>query len=209
MRRVFISCCKQKYDQACKEELLRLNADARIFINSSICTDDIDGGLEPEEIRALIREKYLNQSTVTLLIVGKQTRYKKHIDWELQASMHHGSLFGKSGVVVLLTPDCESEYFTSPFPEIKDCFYPHVEEWTTITSSQAYEHRFPYLPHRIIDSLLLPGNNISVSNWKDVIDHPERLRLLIECAHHARARSKYDMRRDLRLRDHVPGLRWM
>ena len=207
MRRVFISCPKS--DQPWKDALLRINAESRIFVNCSTNTDDIDGGLESHEIREIIRNKYLNQSTVTLLIVGKQTKFRKHIDWELDASMHNGTLFGKSGVVVLLSPDCESEYFTSPFPELKERFYPYVDDWTTITSRQEYERRFPHLPHRIIDNLLVPNSNISITNWKDVIDQPERLRLLIECAHLARAGSEYDTSRDLRLRDHVPGLRWM
>lgn len=203
MKRVFISYHHQN-DQRCKEQLLSLNSRNDIFVDCSVSTGDIDDSLEPQAIRRIIRENYLNESTVIIVIVGRETQYRKHVDWELYSSMHNGPTFGRSGVVVLLTPDCQSDYFTAPFPEVKDYIYPHVDSWTSIVSREEYEKRYPEMPARIIDNLLVPTSKISVTNWKDIIQYPERLRLLIECAHNARDDVEYDMSRAMRMRDYNP-----
>lgn len=208
MRRVFISY-HHSNEQPCKEALLWLNSRNNIFIDCSVSTGDIDDDLEPQKIRRIIRENYLSESTVIIVIVGKETQYRKHVDWELYSSMYNGKTFGRSGVVVLLSPDCQSQYFNAPFHEVKTSMYSHATSWTTITSREEYERRYPYMPARIIDSLVVPNSKISVTNWSDIIGYPERLRLLIECAHNSRADAEYDMSRDMRMRDYNPNLRWL
>lgn len=140
-----------------------------------------------------------------MLIVGRETKYRKHVDWELYSSMYNGTNFGRSGVVVLLAPNCESEYFSAPFDEIKSTFYPDVSNWISIDSREEYERRYPHLPPRIIDNLLKRDSKISVTNWSKVANDPEKLRLLIECAHNARTTCEYDMSRAMRMRDHNPN----
>lgn len=201
MRRVFISY-HHNNEQHKKNDLISLNHAHNIFLDCSVDTGDIDENLEPQQIRQTIRRNYLSESTVLILIVGKQTRFRKHVDWELYSSMYNGPKFGRSGVVVLLASDCESEFFTAPFNEIKERLYPGVSSWTTISERDEYERRFPYLPPRIIDSLVKGGSNISVTNWSNVINSPENLRLLIECAHNSRTSAEYDMSRPMRMRDH-------
>ena len=205
MRRVFISY-HHKNEQYEKQNLLNLNNEHNIFVDCSVDTGDIDENLEPQQIRQTIRRNYLSESTVLLLIVGKETKFRKHVDWELYSSMYNGPKFGRSGVVVLLASDCESEYFTAPFNEVKERMYPSVSSWTTIDKREEYERRYPYLPPRIIDNLVKGGSKISVTNWSKVINSPENLRLLIECAHNGRTSCEYDMSRSMRMRDHNPSL---
>ena len=185
MRRVFISY-HHRNEQYLKENLIQLNRHHNIFVDCSVDTGDIDDNLEPQVIRQTIRRNYLSESTVLILIVGKETRYRKHVDWELYSSMYNGTNFGRSGVVVLVAPDCGSEYFTAPFDELKSSFYPTVSSWVSIDSAKEYEHRYPYMPPRIIDNLLKRGSKISVTNWRKIANSPEKLKLLIECAHNAR-----------------------
>ncbi|WP_375317187.1 TIR domain-containing protein [Spiroplasma endosymbiont of Virgichneumon dumeticola] len=46
-----------------------------------------------KEIFKIIREKYLKDSNVTILILGKHTKCRQHIDWEIATSlMSYGSL---------------------------------------------------------------------------------------------------------------------
>jgi len=203
MRRVFISY-HHKNEQEFKELLLQLNAEYSIFIDCSVATGDIDEYLPPESIRQKIRREYLSESTVLILLVGRETQYRKHVDWELYSSMYNGSKFGRSGVVVLLAPGSESGFFTVPFDQLKDTLYPNVSSWTSIKTREEYEQRYPYAPARIIDNLLAPGSKISVTNWSKILEDPEYLRLLVECAHNARGICVYDMSRDMRLRDYNP-----
>jgi len=205
MHRVFISY-HHRNEGYLKEELLRLNRQNNIFVDCSVSTGGIDENLEPQAIRQTIRRNYLSGSTVVLLLVGRETKYRKHVDWELYSSMYNGPNFGKSGVVVLQAPDCESDSFTAPFDEIKQSMYPHVSSWTSFNSREEYQERYPHLPERIIDNLLKPNSKVSVSNWSSVAQNPENLRLLIDCAHNARSNCEYDMSRPMRMRDHNPSL---
>ena len=135
---------------------------------------------------------------------GQETRYRKHVDWELYSSMYNGPKFGKSGVVVLHAPICESEFFTAPFDEVKKSLYPHITDWVQLGERTKYEERYPYMPPRIIDCLTAGKSNITVSNWNNVMDDPEKLRLLIECAHNSRTESQYDLSRPMRMKDFNP-----
>ena len=205
MHRVFISY-HHRNEGYLKEELLRMNRENNIFIDCSVSTGDIDENLEPQAIRQTIRRNYLSGSTVVLLLVGRETKYRKHVDWEVYSSMYNGTNFGRSGVVVLNAPDCESNYFTAPFDEIKKTMYPQISNWISIDSREEYENRYPHLPPRIIDNLLKANSKVSVSNWSSVAGNPERLRLLIDCAHNARSNCEYDMSRPMRMRDHNPSI---
>lgn len=205
MERVFISYHHNR-EQHIKEELLNLNKRYQLFVDCSVTTGDIDERLPPQEIRQKIRKEYLSESTVLLLIVGRETRYRKHVDWELYSSMYNGSTFGSSGVVVILAPDCQSDFYTAPFDRVKENLYPGTTSWKSIESRGEFESRYEHLPSRIIDNLLMPKSLISVTNWSKIQDNPMCLRLLIECAHDARGKIEYDMSREMRMRDHNPGV---
>ncbi|WP_448135115.1 TIR domain-containing protein [Stenotrophomonas rhizophila] len=202
MVKVFISY-HHANEQEAKEDILRMNSSYGLFSDCSVATGDIDESLEPQKIRELIRRSYLSESTVLLLIVGKETQYRKHVDWELYSSMYNGSKFGRSGVVVLLAPDCESSYFTAPSSEVKSMLYPETLNWTTVKTRSEYEQRYPYMPPRITDSLTNTKgrSNISVTNWSKILENPEHLRQLIKSSHETRGESVYDMSRDMRMRN--------
>ncbi|HAX11392.1 MAG TPA: hypothetical protein DCX68_15265 [Marinobacter hydrocarbonoclasticus] len=205
MHRVFISY-HHKNENHLKDELLRLNSEHNLFIDCSVSTGDVDENMEPQAIRQTIRRNYLSGSTVLLLLVGRETKYRKHVDWELYSSMYNGTNFGKSGVVVLHAPDSESDYFTAPFDEVKRTVYPGVSSWTSISDRQEYERRYPHLPDRIIDNLVKGKSKISVTNWSKIAEDPDRLRLLIDCAHNSLGQCEYDMSRGMRMRDHNPSI---
>ena len=203
MKKIFISY-HHKNEQYLKEDILDLNFLNDIFIDCSVDTGDIDENLEPQQIRQTIRRNYLCGSTVLLLLVGKETMYRKHVDWELYSSMYNGTKFGRSGIVVVHASNCNSNYCSAPFDEIKKALRPNETNWIRIEEKSEYERRFPYLPPRIIDSKLKPNNNITVLNWDEVSNDPDKLRLIIECAHNARISSEYDLSRPMRMKDHNP-----
>ncbi len=75
MHKVFISYHHDN-DQAYKEALVQ----SGIFIDASVDTGDIDDGLSDHAIRQKIRDEYLRDSSVTIVLVGSETKNRKHVD---------------------------------------------------------------------------------------------------------------------------------
>ena len=199
---VFISYHHQN-DNAYKEELISLNKRYKVFIDKSVDTGDIDPNLPPQSIRTEIRDNYLRNSTVTLLLVGTETKKRKHIDWELYSSMIDGQINKKSGIIVVQLPSTYPEYFTAAYGDVEKAkLYPQNCSWTSIDSRTEYEHRYPFLPSRIIDQLLAKDVKISVSKWEIVIENNlSNLAFLIDCAYNARSSCNYDLPKSMKMRN--------
>jgi hypothetical protein len=197
---VFISYHHDK-DQDYKEHLLDLNDTYDIFRDYSVDTGDIDNDLDDETIRELIRDRYLRDSTVTVLLVGKETKNRKHVDWEIYSSMYDGEVNKKSGILVVNLPTISCNYFTAAHAGEKERVYPDITNWISIDSGIAYESRYPCMPARIIDNLLKKDALVSVVDWNRIKNDPDTLSFLIEVAFRDRAACKYDLSRPMRRRD--------
>lgn len=185
-------------DQWYKEELLRLNKSHDIFIDSSVDTGDIDENLDDNTIRQKIRDEYLKDSSVTILLVGTETKNRKHIDWEMYSSMFDGTVNKKSGILVINLPSINCTYYTAAHNGEKELVYPEIQTWMSIDSRVEFESRYPYMPARIIDNLLESQAKISVVNWNKVVSNIEILRYLIDQTYNDRTACKYDLSRSMR-----------
>lgn len=201
-RKVFISY-HHRNDQGYKKALIDFNEKYKIFIDASVDIGDIDDGLTNQTIRQIIRDEYLTDSTVTILLVGTETKYRKHIDWEIYSSMIDGSVNKRSGILVITLPSTKCETFTAPHPGEKELLHPECKSWTSVKTRTEYEARYPYVPDRIIDNLLEPKAKISVVPWDKL--NAERLAFLIEAAFQARETNEYDMSREMRRSDFNPN----
>lgn len=194
--KVFISYHNTN-DQWAKEALLKCNEENDIFIDGSVDTGDISDDLSDEEIRKKIRDEYLRETTVTILLVGTETKNRKHIDWELYSSMYDGNKNKKSGILVIQLPSTNPNYITAAHGnEEKINLYQSVTNWISIDSRDVFERRYPYLPARIIDNLLARNVKISVTKWEDL--NIENLKLLIDLTFQDRESCQYDMSREMR-----------
>jgi len=199
MHRVFISY-HHKNDQAYKEYLINWAEENNIFVDWSVDAGDISDDLSDEQIREKIRDEYLQDCRVTILLVGTETKYRKHVDWELYSSMHNTQLNKKSGIIVILLPSAKSEFFTVGDDNEKSAIYPTVTDWTTINTYAEFERRYPYMPERILDNLVNPNCNIAVINWKDLT--ADGLKLMIDNAYHNADINQYDLSRPMRRRNY-------
>jgi len=200
--KVFISY-HHANDQDYKTDLLDRNKRYDIFIDESVDTGDVDPNLPDETIRTKIRDEYLRDSSVTILLVGTETAKRKHIDWELYSSMIDGQVNKKSGLVVIQLPSTNPQYVTAAYGEDeKNRLYPKVTSWCSVDSRSEYERRYPYLPARIIDQLLAKDVKVSVTQWSCLGDDLENLAFLIDCAYRGRANFKYDLSRPMKKRVH-------
>ena len=196
--KVFISY-HHANDQAYKIALLKLNDAHNLFIDASVDTHDIDEDLDDQAIREIIRDEYLQDSTVTIVLIGTETKKRKHVDWEIYSSMYDGKVNKKSGVLVIHLPSTEGTYYTAAHgDDEKRKVYPEISNWTSINSRTEFESRYPYLPDRIIDNLLKTGAKVSVTNWDRVAEDCEKLRFLIDATFNDRADCDYDLSRPMR-----------
>jgi hypothetical protein len=198
MHKVFISY-HHRNDQQYKDALIALNDAYRIFIDGSVELGDISDSLPHETIRRIIRDDFLNDSTVTVLLAGLETWGRKHVDWELKSSMIDGSRNRKSGIVVIVLPEADLGYFTAAHEEEKSAVFPDCTSWTNLTTRAAFEERYPWMPDRIVDNLVKPEAKISVIPWQRVVNNPECLRVLIDTAARDRLICEYDLSREMRM----------
>ena len=197
MHKVFITY-HHKNDQLAKEQLLKLNDRHSIFIDKSVHAGDISDDLDDEAIRRIIRDDYLRDSTVTILLVGTETKARKHVDWEVYSSMFDGTVNTKSGILVINLPSTGCTLCTAAHgdPE-KARIYPEFSDWVTIDTRTEYQRRYPHMPDRIVDNLLARDARISVVPWAKATD-PDHLAFLIEATFADREQCNYDLSRGLR-----------
>ena len=199
MHNVFISYhhCN---DQFYKDELIRLGKNFGVFIDKSVDTGDISEDLSDQAIREKIRDEYLRDSTVTILLAGLETKNRKHVDWEIYSSMFDGVRNKKSGILVINLPSTQCTYYTAAHgDEEKRMIYPGQSSWINIDSRTEYENRYPCLPDRIIDNLLATKAYISVVPWERLTT--DRLEFLIDETFNKRGVCEYDLSRPMRRRN--------
>ena len=195
MHKVFISYHHMN-DQIYKNKLVRIGQRHSTFLDRSVDAGDVPDSWTDEQIRRAIRDNFLRDSTVTIVLVGKETRRRKHVDWEIYSSMYDGPVNKRSGIVTINLPG-HSEFFSAPYGNReKDLLYPDVGSWTRIDERAEYERRYPYMPERIIDNLLKQGVTISVAPWERI--NATTLQFLIEEAFRNRSNCEYDLSRRMR-----------
>jgi len=198
-RKVFISYYHYE-DQYYKNELCRWNTETNTFIDKSVSTNDIDDRLPHQTIRRKIRDEYLRDSSVTILLAGKNTAKRKHVDWELYSSMINGSINKQSGILIINLPETGCTNITAAHGDFeKKSIYSEYQSWITIDKRTDYKSRYPHLPERIIDNLLNSDAKISVTNWSKIAQNPNHLSLLIELAATNRIYQNYDLKRPMRM----------
>ena len=196
MHKVFISY-HHGNDQWYKEKLVEYGERYSLFVDRSVDTGDIPDEWTDQQIRREIRDKYLRDSTVTVVLVGRDTRRRKHVDWEIHSSMYDGSVSRRSGVVVINLPEISDNQFDAPHgDEEKRILYPDVTSWTHVDERAEYERRYPHMPDRIIDNLVQPGVRISVVPWRRI--NGGTLEFLIEAAFRYRSNCPYDLSRPMK-----------
>ncbi len=93
-------------DQGYRDQFERLFADVNdILVSKSVQIGDIGSGLKTETIRQKIRDEYLKDSTVTVVLIGTETWKRKHVDWEIASSIRSTEYNPRSGLLGIFLPD--------------------------------------------------------------------------------------------------------
>ena len=173
-----------------------------IFVNRSVSLGDIDEEEEPQKIREIIRDEYLRDTSALILLVGTETKNRKHVDWELYSSMRDSPRNGKSGVFVINLPSTGTKYIRASHGENeKNEFHPNITEWITINDRTTYKEIYPYMPERVIDNLMSEKSYISIVNWDQIHNNPENLRKMIELTYQDKDKCEYVFSTPMRMRN--------
>ena len=65
---------------------------------------DIINSTDPDYIMRKIREKYLRDTSVTIVMIGKKTWGRKYVDWEIAASLRNTKTVSASGLLAITLP---------------------------------------------------------------------------------------------------------
>ncbi len=191
MHKVFISY-HHANDQQYKDQLVALGTECKIFIDKSVDTGDISDILPADRIREIIRDKYLRDSTVTIVLVGKETRHREHIAWEIYSSMYNGAVNKQSGILVITLPTAHCTVFASHGREEFDLYGQSQQPQVPVFNSRAECKPYCYyMPEGIVDNLANPRAMISVASWDSIELNPWLLRGLVELTFRDRVKCKY------------------
>ena len=107
--KVFISYHHDDQDEV--EEFVRtFDNERKVFIARALGMEqDIIDSDDTDYVMRRIRDLYLKDSTVTIVLIGKCTWARKYVDWEIQASLRHGEKVTPNGLLGIVLPSVERD----------------------------------------------------------------------------------------------------
>lgn len=129
------------YDDQTYKDYIDRNFGDRI-INKSVMDGEYDPDNSDLYIKRLIREDKVSDSSVVVVLVGPNTRKRKHVDWEIYAGLK-ASISGNSGLIGVLLPEFplseDNEYKYADLPgRLADNVrsgYADIYTWNYFTSN--------------------------------------------------------------------------
>lgn len=110
-----------------------------IMVSKSVQIGDILDNKPTEVIRQVIRDEYLKESTVTVVLIGEDTWKRKHVDWEISSSIRDTINNPRSGLLGIILPTYprtdQNKY--SPYnipPRLAqniDCGFAKIYNWSS------------------------------------------------------------------------------
>lgn len=147
-----------------------------IMVSNSVQIGEISPLLNTETVRQKIRDEYLRDSTVTVVLIGTQTWQRKHVDWEISSSIRNTIMNPRSGLLGIflptypLTQDNKFKPYTIPPRLYKNWEkgYAKLYNWSTNPQlvqawiHEAFQNRNKILPDNSFPSF---SNNKVGDRW--------------------------------------------
>lgn len=111
--KVFVSYHHE--DQEYKDRLVRMMSDD--IVDKSVGDGDIDSKIKTSTIQRKIRDDFIADATVTVVLIGPNTHKRKYVDWEIGSSLRdtkNNSRCGLLGIVLPNHPDYGKSQQYSP-----------------------------------------------------------------------------------------------
>lgn len=147
-----------------------------IMVSKSVQIGDINPNIQTETIRQKVRDEYLRDSTVTVVLIGTETWKRKHVDWEIGASIRSTQYNPRSGLLGIYLPthpdysrDKYNRYICPPRLHFNvECNFAKLYDWNTNPNTvqswihEAFERRNKINPDNFFPSFV---NNRSGERW--------------------------------------------
>ena len=112
---------------------------------------DVIDSTNTDYVMAKIRERFLSNSTVTIVLLGRCTWARRYVDWEIQSSLRRGETTVPNGLLGIKLPSFASfpqrfhGNLSSDWPRV-DCYarhmnYPASTEDLVAAIEAAYQRR--------------------------------------------------------------------
>ena len=75
------------------------------IVDKSVEDGDIDTNLRTDTIRQKIRDDFIADASVTVVLVGRCTWQRKHVDWEIGSSLRDTKKNSRCGLLGILLPN--------------------------------------------------------------------------------------------------------
>ncbi|WP_342275862.1 TIR domain-containing protein [Spiroplasma endosymbiont of Nebria brevicollis] len=170
MKTIFITyyhASEQKEKDELSKLFTELYSEYFALKDMSVKTHNIDTKLPDRKAFQIIREHYLKDTDVTIIILGKYTKYRRFVDWEIATSL---SIYGSLGrrkkwndLIILLTDDFIEQEKTNPVFDGKNY------------SSLIYEQNSG---QRIYDNVI--NGYATVESFSHMYSNPGKLKKLID-----------------------------
>lgn len=176
--KVFVSY-HHALDQSYKElfELL-FGKVFEVIVASSVNDGDIDSNLPTETIRQKIRDEYLQDTSVTVVLIGEKTWQRKHVDWEIGSSIRDTKNNPRSGLLGIVLPSYpridKSKYNPKTIPprllDNINCGFASIYNWSDDAETvqdwihEAYLRKSKVQP---VNSRASFGKNRTGDEWTD------------------------------------------
>ena len=88
-----------------------------VFTAKTVGVTDADDFIDSEDteyVMRRIREKYLSNTTVTIVLIGECTKARKYVDWEIASSLRNDPVNGRSGLLGINMKSVGSRWLTPP-----------------------------------------------------------------------------------------------
>lgn len=180
-RTVFIS--HYKGDRKAVDEFIKKFAtEEDVFIPKVLGANDNDdfiNSTNTDYVMTQIRNKYLSDSTITIVLIGNCTHSRRYVDWEIKSSLRQGS-YVPNGLIGILLPYKGN---TGHLPErMKD-------NWVSGDNSKSYAlyYAYPSTPKELdewIEEAFLFLNrtkkNHLINNSKDMMKYNGKCQVCAE-----------------------------
>lgn len=146
-----------------------------VIVPRSVQVNDIDPLLPTETIRQKIRDEYLRDSSVTVVLIGAETWQRKHVDWEIGSSIRHTQFNPRSGLLGIILPSYPEPNKHNPYtipPRLHDnieCGFASIHKWSDDAETvQGWIHEAYLRKSRVNpdNSRASFGRNRTGASWK-------------------------------------------
>lgn len=77
---------------------------SNVIVSKSVEVGDIEPNRNSDYVYQKLRDEYLRDSTVTVVLIGQHTWQRKFVDWEVYATLRNTKYNARSGLLGLILP---------------------------------------------------------------------------------------------------------